>query len=172
MKTCLRALVLFLVLPLLTNGQQQPASSEAFAVSGAVKKNFSLTIADIMALPAADIGDVTITNHLGEVKSVAKQLKGVPLRKALEQLQCDAENPRQFSEFYLTFIATDGYKAVFSWNEIFNSPTGNTAFLVTMKDGRKLQDMSERILLITPSDEKTGRRYVKGLEKIIVSRVN
>jgi len=81
---------------------------------------------------------------------------------------------RQFGlrPYYLTFIASDGYKAVYSWNEIFNSPTGQNIFIVVEKDGVKLKDMAERIMIITPSDFKTGRRYIKALSQIVVNKTN
>ena len=40
------------------------------------------------------------------------------------------------------------------------------------KDGKKLKDMEERILIITPTDFKTGRRHIKGLIMIVVGRAN
>ena len=41
---------------------------------------------------------------------------------------------------------------------------------VTVKDGITLKNMTERLLLISPTDLNTGRRYVKGLSEIQVKR--
>jgi len=117
------------------------------------------------------IKNVILTNHLGEVKGNIQNIKGIALKPLLEKIEFLAEKPKELSEFYLTFVASDGYKVVYSWNEIFNSETGNNLFIITEKDGKKLTDLDDRILTITTTDFKTGRRYVKALDKIIVGRV-
>jgi hypothetical protein len=40
------------------------------------------------------------------------------------------------------------------------------------KDGEKAADLEDRILMISTSDFKSGRRYLKGLQKIVVQRVD
>jgi hypothetical protein len=59
---------------------------------------------------------------------------------------------------------------VFSWNELFNNPLGKSVFLVTAEGGKNLQQMTDRLLVITTSDIHTGRRYIKSVEKIIIKR--
>ncbi|HMQ89133.1 MAG TPA: hypothetical protein PKB07_16160 [Flavilitoribacter sp.] len=49
--------------------------------------------------------------------------------------------------------------------------TGNHAFIITEIDGKSGTQMDNRIALITPTDFRTGRRYVKGLARIVVGRV-
>ena len=62
--------------------------------------------------------------------------------------------------FYFVFIASDGYRVVFSWNEIYNTETGNNFFIVTEMEGKKLYDVDQRIIFISTADLKTGRRYI------------
>ncbi|MEO7768070.1 MAG: molybdopterin-binding protein, partial [Ferruginibacter sp.] len=81
-------------------------------------------------------------------------------------------NPKLLSEYYFVCIAADNYKVVFSWNEIFNNETGKHAIIITAHDGKNGTLMNDRIAIVSPSDDATGRRYVKGLQKIIVQRVN
>jgi hypothetical protein len=156
--------------PLIASAQRLNTTDEIM-VSGEVKNQLKITIPDLAKFNAVDIPDIQITNHLGELKGSAKSLKGIPLKSFLNQIQFKEENPKLLSQFYLTFIALDNYKAVYSWNEIFNSPTGDNLFLVTEKDGKKLNEMPESFLIITPTDVQTGRRYIKGLSKIVVERV-
>ena len=128
-------------------------------------------MADLEKYTVQPIPDVVITNHAGEPRGTAKQLSGILIRDLLKDLQLEEENPKLFSEFYLVFVAADNYKVVFSWNEIFNSPTGDHLYLITSRDGKKLDEMTDRLLVITSTDFKTGRRHIKGLSKIIVERV-
>jgi hypothetical protein len=39
------------------------------------------------------------------------------------------------------------------------------------QDGKPASGLDNRIALVSAKDEMTGRRYVKGLQKIIVERV-
>jgi hypothetical protein len=153
-------------------GQKTDQPTSEFIVTGQIKKELGFTLADIEKYPSKTIGDVVITNHLGEPRGTAKQLTGILVKDLLKDLELKEESPKRFSEFYLTFVAVDNYKVVYSWNEIFNSPTGDNLFLITSRDGKKLKDMGERILILTPTDFKTGRRHIKGLSKILVERVD
>ena len=168
MKMMVSLLLLFSVMPLWS--QKETQTSEAFTVSGQVRAEATFTVAAIEKLPSQIIPDATITNHLGEKKSDAKQMKGVLIKELLKDVVFISESPKDLSELYFTFIAGDGYKVVYSWNEIYNSATGDHLFLVTEKEGEKLAEMKSRILTFTPTDFKTGRRYIKGLVKIVVSR--
>lgn len=168
-----RLATLFLVIISVTVwGQKTDQQTNDFVVTGEIKKEIKFTLADIEKYPAKTIGDVVITNHLGEPRGTAKQLSGILVKDLLKNLELKEETPKRFSEFYLTFVAVDNYKVVYSWNEIFNSPTGDNLFLITSRDGKKIGDMEERILILTPTDFKTGRRHIKGLSTIIVERVD
>ena len=89
-------------------------------------------------------------------------LSGIPIKDLFETIQFNGSNPKLLSEYYLIFIASDGYKVVYSWNEIFNTPTGDNTYIIVEKDNKKLFDMEDGILLFTKTDFKTGRRFIKG----------
>lgn len=38
-------------------------------------------------------------------------------------------------------------------------------------DGKPATSLDNRIALVSPNDQMTGRRYVKGLQKIVVERI-
>ena len=167
-----RLLTLTLVFLSMTVWAQKPTqATNAFTVSGQVKKEMTFSLAEIEKFPSQPIPDVTITNHSGEPRGIATQLRGILVKDLLKDLELQEESPKLLSEFFFTFISSDNYKVVYSWNEIFNSPTGDNLFLITSRDGKELKDMEERILILTPTDFKTGRRHIKGLTKILVERV-
>ncbi len=86
-------------------------------------------------------------------------------------MEIQADRPKLFNEFYYTCKASDGYKVVFSWNEIFNTEVGNNIFIVTEQNGVRAKEMMDRIQLVSKSDISKGRRYVENLSEIIVNRV-
>jgi len=156
---------------LVSLGQSKVTTTDAFIISGKIKKEVTFTLPDLQAFEARKLTDVVITNHLGEVKGTSKNLSGILLKDLFANVEFDAESPKVLSEFYITCTAHDGYKVVFSWNEIFNTSTGDNVYLITSKDGKELKDMNDRILIISTTDFKTGRRNVKGLTKIVIERV-
>ena len=169
MKICLFVLAIMLSAP--TIAQQKPAPTDVIIVKGRVKAEQHITLADLQAMPVRNIGDVMITNHLGQPKGTAKAMKGVSLKDVLAKTDLETDNPKLNSTYYFVFTASDGYKVVYSWNELLNNQLGSRSFVVTEKEGKKLSEMEERILVITPGDDMTGRRYVKGLSTIQVERV-
>ena len=146
-------------------------TTENFSIEGKVKKSLSLSLADLSSYKSYSIDSIVITNHLGERKSSLKKVKAVLLKDILDKVEIDAETPKVLSEYYLVCIASDNYKVVFSWNEIFNSDTGKSVYIITAQDGKPATTLDNRIALVSPKDQMTGRRYVKGLQKIVVERV-
>lgn len=151
-------------------GQKTPPVTQNFTVEGLIKKPFSIGIEQIEQAPHSVLDSVVIRNHKGEYKSTLKHLEVVPLKTVLGTFEIDLYQPRLYSECYFVFVAADGYKVVFSWNELFNNPSGDAVYLIAKKNGVALKNMAERIALITPDDLMTGRRYIKGLSKIIIRR--
>jgi hypothetical protein len=149
---------------------QQDTSTNSFRVSGDDVSPVEITLSELSKLKEIQIGNATITNHLGEKKSEQKALKGVLLKDVLQVIEIKSESPKILSEYYFVCKATDNYTVVYSWNEIFNSPTGDFVFIITGKDGKSLKEMEESILMISANDFKTGRRFVKSLTSIEVKR--
>ena len=154
----------------LSQSKPAPVSTSSFTVKGHVKEQVTFSEADILKAERHAINNVIITNHKGETKGDTKEMTGVLLKDLLEKISLDADNPKVYSEYYFVLAATDGYKVVYSWNELFNTSTGNTVYIVTEKDHKAVKDLPENILLVSTQDFKTGRRYLKNLESIYVGR--
>lgn len=151
--------------------QEKDCSTDQFVIKGDIKSEITISFSSLDSFTIIDIPDVIITNHLGEKRSEAKKMKGILMKDILQKAVVNVESPKQLSEFYFVFQACDGYKIVYSWNEIFNTETGNHIFWVTEKNGNRGKNLKEKMLTITPTDFKTGRRYIKGLTSITVNRV-
>ncbi|MEO6721654.1 MAG: molybdopterin-binding protein [Ferruginibacter sp.] len=151
--------------------QKDIAPTESFTIEGLVIQSKTISLSDLSAYTVKQKDSVIITNHLLERKSVLMNVKGVLLKDILATLKLKEENPKLFSEFYFVCIAADNYKVVFSWNELFNTETGNNAIIITEQNGKQATEAPNRIALISYGDKATGRRYVKSLQKILVERV-
>ena len=164
-------IVFFTILSGIVSAQNAATPSEKFSVEGKVKQKFIFSISDLDTFKIKNLPDITITNHLGEKKHTITGLKGILLKDVLSKVEFDAENPKVLSEYYFEFIATDNYKIVFSWNEIYNTETGNNLYIVMEEDGKKIKDVPGRISIVVTTDFKTGRRHMSNIDKIIVARV-
>ena len=151
--------------------QRTVTPSETLKIEGKIKVEKTFSITELDTFPKVIIADQVLYNHKGEVKSTVKNMKGILLKTVFADIKFDYEKPKELNEFYFIFVATDGYKVVFSWNEIYNTEAGNNFYIVTEMEGKKLKDLDQRILFISTADLKSGRRFIKALEKIEVKRV-
>ena len=151
--------------------QRTVTPSETLKIEGKIKAEKTFSITELDTFPKVIIADQVLYNHKGEVKSTVKNMKGILLKTVFADIKFDYEKPKELNEFYFIFVATDGYKVVFSWNEIYNTEAGNNFYIVTEMEGKKLKDLDQRILFISTADLKSGRRFIKALEKIEVKRV-
>jgi hypothetical protein len=170
MKPVLLFVLVFAGFSLLAQKENIPPT-EIFTIEGKVKKPVTISLADLSSYKSYSIDSIVITNHLGERKNSLKKIKAILLKDILDKIEIDSESPKVLSEYYLVCIASDNYKVVFSWNEIFNSATGKSVYIITGQDGEPASTLDNRIALISPKDQMTGRRYVKGLQKIVIERV-
>ena len=117
---------------------EQIKSITSFTISGEEVSPLTVSISDLKKWKEVSIGDLVITNHSGEKKSEAKGLKGILLKEILQTVEIKSESPKVLSEFYFVLIATDGYKVVYSWNELFNTSVGESVYLITEKNRNQL----------------------------------
>lgn len=142
-----------------------------FTVSGAVEQSVTISVADIQQHTATALGEVVVKNHKGEEKKVASAVKGVLLTELLANVKIKVDKPKQYSELVVLLTASDGYKNVYSWNELFNTEVGKHVYVITEMDGKKIDDMPNAIIVVSTGDVNAGARYFKGLQKIEIKRV-
>ena len=144
-----------------------PVTAE-FTISGAVKKETTFRIADISVMKQEVIGDVILHGHKTDT---ARQMKGVLLKNIIDSVGIVADDHRAYNSMVIMLTASDGYKNVYSWNELFNTEIGNHVFIITEMNGKTIDQMPDRIAVYSLSDAFTGRRHMVGLAKIEVKQV-
>ena len=149
--------------------QEKTVTTHQFTISGKVKNESVITMDSLNTYPIVTIGDIKVTDHTGAFKHSDQQLKGVLLKNILNHSTWAVGNPKLFSTMYFTCIGSDGYKVVYSWNELFNTPVGDNVYILMEKNGIKADQLPESIQMASMLDFKTGRRYLHNLDKIVVS---
>ena len=162
-----RLTLLFLLFAKFAFAQEPLKQTLSFKISGEVKKESIINLDSLNTYPVQPIGDIKVTNHLGEFKHQDDQLKGVLLKDILSHTILKA-TPKLYSRFYFACIGNDGYTVVYSWNELFNTEIGNHVYIIMEKNGVKIDKMPESIQMTSNMDFKTGRRYLHNLTKIEV----
>jgi len=140
-------------------------------IFGEIEKEVSYCIEDILKFNAVNVEDQLIYNHAGEVKDTLNHLKGVLLKDFLKDVKFNYNKPKELNEFYFVFTASDGYRVVFSWNEIYNSEAGNSFYIITKMKGKSMKELDQRIVFLSSKDLKSGRRYIKCLQSIEIRKL-
>ncbi|MES1221949.1 MAG: molybdopterin-binding protein [Bacteroidota bacterium] len=151
--------------------QKNAAPTNEFSITGEVKAPVLFSLKTATSFTSHSSDSVVIYNHLHERKRAIHKIKGILLKDVLEKAGLNEDKPKLFSLFYFTCIACDGYKVVFSWNEIFNTGIGDQLMIITEEDGKKADAIDDHIAIISPLDKATGRRYLQNLQSIKVERV-
>lgn len=157
---------LFLLVSIAGIAQQ----TQSFLVTGAVVKQQTINTDSLKIFKVYNIDSLNVTSHTGMFKHKDEKLKGVLLKDVLSNTRFKVSSPKLLSELYFVCIANDGYKVVYSWNELYNTIVGETVYLLVEKNGKSINDMPEGIQMLSAKDYKTGRRYLHNLSKIIVGQ--
>lgn len=131
----------------------------------------SLDAADLAHLPATTL---TQRQRLSSSASGASERStawsGVLLRDVLLRAGFGTGNDRGARTGVVVAVATDGYRAVFSWGELFNAESGEQVLVVLAQDGRPLDAVAGPLALRAPGDIRPGPRHVRNLCAVVVSR--
>jgi len=128
-------------------------------VTGEVRRKLSLSVEDLRG----------VAQRRGQV--VAGGYGGIRLTDLLEEADISRDERHALRRTYVVATASDGYHAVFSWGELFNTAVGRQVLVAFERGGTPLQDGEGRIALVSLADDKTGPRHVKWLSRIDVRRV-
>ena len=128
----------------------------SISVEGAVEHKLLISVDELAKMPA--------TAKTGAYR-------GVRLRDILEMAAIQAPDRHDVKKIVIIATASDGYKVVFSWSELFNSALGDNVLVLFEKDGAPLGNEEGRISLISASDLRTGPRHVKWLRSLEVRKI-
>lgn len=145
-------------------------TSKVLAVTGAVEHTLALTVDSLRAMHVDTIPDFKVVCQSGDTVKENFTSTGVLLKDILDKAGIVQTNHKD-RNFYIVARATDGYKATFSWAEIYNNPTGENVYVLFEENGEPIGAKGD-FILICRNDIRTGPRHVYWLKSIEVNRVD
>lgn len=139
-------------------------------VRGNVEKVLSLSVTDLRRFPVQRVEDTRVVSGAGK-NAVKRRFAGCRLRDVLDAARLTGPARFDLRRTIVVATASDGYKAVFSWGELYNTAVGDGVLVVYERDGAPLADDEGRIALVSTGDQRPGPRHVKWLATIDVIRV-
>ncbi len=143
-------------------------------VSGIAAAPVALRAADLAAMPKT-----TLTQRLsvsataasaGAATERSTSFAGPLLRELLLAQGYGGPNDRAARFSWVEAVASDGYRAIFSWGELFNSALGDQVQVVTTIDGRALDAAAGPLALRSLADLRPGPRHVRNLCALVIHR--
>lgn len=141
--------------------------SDSVKVSGLVKNSFVISTKNVNNFK---VYDVNLYKDSSVSAGVNNLFKGILLKDILDSAKVELPFKKARGEFIVYITATDGYKVVFAYNELYYGPAALNTWLVFQKNGKDLLS-DGRFVLHCVSDPVSGPRHVKWVKSIEIKRV-
>ena len=140
-------------------------------VGGTVEQPLTLGVEDLKQFAPRRIEDVRIVEQEGRREERTRRYVGVLLRDVLDRAKPVEKDRLDLRRSAILATASDGYKVVFSWAELYLSPIGDGVLVYYEVDGKPLDHREGRIALASLKDTRPGPRHVRWLQSLEVVRV-
>jgi hypothetical protein len=144
----------------------------AVQIVGRVKQPLVVHAKDLRGMASEELTDLPLYCGTGDPKGSISHCRGVLLENLIGMAEVIKAEHDDTKKMVVVVSAEDGYKVVFSWQEIFNTPIGGGVMILTEKNGRSLCGADGGLELVSAEDYFTGSRYVRRLRKIEVLLVD
>ena len=154
-----------------TDAEQTDLHLNKIQMTGRVTRPLDLGMDELRAMDTEEIEDLRVICGDGDPKGRIRNCKGVLLDKILGMADVIKAEHNDTKKMFIVVSAHDGYKVVFSWQEIFNTAVGGGVMILLERDGKSLDGELGQLELISAEDYFSGSRYVRGLKDIEVFMV-
>lgn len=112
----------------------------------------------LQAFPVHQVGPLPIVCFTGRAVREERIYQGWLLRSILEHCGLMQVERARLKQSLILCHAQDGYRALFTWHELFNSAVGQQAVVVPEHDGR--------LTLVSAADLRAGPRNLQRLAAV------
>lgn len=149
--------------------QKQPVKSDTVFVKGLIDSPYFITKNSLSSFAVQEGKNLTITGPGGKIRRSIASYKGILLTDILSKAHITLKNEKDRGKYFITVTATDGYTAIFSYNELMFAGAGKNTSLLFEEDGKAIDDGP--FVIVCASDLVTGPRHVKWVKDIEVRRI-
>lgn len=150
--------------------QPRPAGT-LLVVQGAGIETWVLGAPELAALPAVTLNQrQVVSSSEGAATERSVTYSGQLMREVLLRAGFGAQSDRGARAALIEAVATDGYRALFSWGELFNTAVGEQVMVIGSQDGRPLDAVAGPLALRSLADLRPGARHVRNLCALVVRR--
>lgn len=135
-------------------------------IGGWVRTPLRLDMAALARFDPVQVEDFVVVCTLDGAHGGARALRGVPLRRLVAAADPAFEQRTDFKRVALVAESREGYRALFSWNELFNTAVGDGVLVAWHVDEAPLPEGAGPFALVSLNDRATGPRYVQRLASI------
>lgn len=150
------------------NDSPEQSNTSGFVVEGKVEQPRRFAIEDLLTMDAAEENNLLHACGSGEPKGKIKSCRGILLTDILSKVAVEISDHNDTKRMYIVASSSDGYTALFSWQELFNTPVGEGVMVILERDGIKIYEEHGCVDFFSAKDFLTGPRYVKQLSSIKV----
>ncbi|WP_298233964.1 hypothetical protein [uncultured Azohydromonas sp.] len=158
-----------------TDAPATPAAPEALAttlrIEGWVRKPLELDAAALDAMDGTLVQDFDVICTWDGSHGVLPPVRAVFLGDLIMRAHPAFEQRVDYKRTALVAEGRGGYRALYSWGEVFNSPLGRGIVVAYAQDGSALPLDKGTFVLFSRHDVATGPRYVQGLRRIELVKV-
>lgn len=163
--------VYYLILAFLLSASSLKAQnsnvSESVKISGLVKNSFIISAKNLKGFKTHEVNLHKDSSTSSSVKNI---FTGILLKDILDSAKVNLPTKKSRGEFIVYIKATDGYKVVYAYNELYYGPAALNTWLVFQKNGEDLLS-DGRFVIHCASDSVSGPRHVKWVQSIEIKRV-
>jgi DMSO/TMAO reductase YedYZ molybdopterin-dependent catalytic subunit len=150
---------------------QSTDGGATLTVKGSVERELVLSIGELKQFPVHAVDDVRVVRDPAAATAnpeVARRYSGCLIRDVLDRAKPVERNRFDLRRSVVIATARDGYRAVFSWAELYLSPIGEGVLIVYQRDGAALSEDEGPLALVSLKDTRPGPRHVKWLRSLEV----
>lgn len=145
--------------------------SHELDVTGLVGKPLCLNVEDLREMATTEIKSLTLICGSGAKKGTIESYSGVLLRDILERASVIITEHHAPNRLYLKLTSNDGYRVIFSLQEINNTVVGEKALVVFAREGRPLDENEGEFAFVSANDNRPGPRRMRYLKHIEVCEI-
>lgn len=140
-------------------------------LSGHLPHPCTLLLGAIAALPRRELGPTQVNCFTGRPVVSVRSMAGARLVDVLDTAGFSTQPRSELKSCIVMGVGLDGYRAMFSWNELYNACLGEEVLVLYERDGAPLDGALGPLSLISAGDRQLGPRHLRHLRGIHVQMI-